>query len=113
MAPCALSPWGGHVARRARRIRVVHRFDAEFADQLPALTKRHDMGVDGFQICQTGAGHAKQLMLDPLEVLADDMQARMGHQVVHVTHPARDRVFDRHHGERRLAKLNGGEHVLE
>jgi hypothetical protein len=52
-------------------------------------------------------------VVDPLEVLAHDMQARVRDQVVDVGHPAGDRVVDRDHAVEGQAIAHGGEGVLE
>ncbi len=55
----------------------------------------------------------QQLVIHPLEMLGDDVQAGFRHQVMDVGDAAGHRVLDRHHGEARLAVAHRREHVLE
>ena len=57
--------------------------------------------------------HAKQLVVHPHELLADDVQPAARQQVVHVGDPAGDRVVDRDHGVARLPLAHGRERILE
>ena len=58
-----------------------------------------------------GQGH--ELVGNPLEMLAHDMQAGVGKQVMHVGDTARDRVFNRDHAVARGAAPHGGDGILE
>ena len=51
--------------------------------------------------------------MDRQEMLADDMEPRRRQQVMNIRHTARDRIFDRDHGERSRAFLNRREGILE
>jgi peptidoglycan hydrolase-like protein with peptidoglycan-binding domain len=90
-----------------------HRLDAELADQVPALVERVDMAVHVGDVVDPRAGDAKQMMVHPLIVLADDVQAGSGEEVVDIGDPAGDRVLDRDHRQCRLAILDRGEGVFE
>ena len=59
------------------------------------------------------AGQGQQMMVHPLEMLADDVEPRIRHQVMDVGDAAGDRVLDRHHGQRRPIFAHRGEGVLE
>ena len=62
---------------------------------------------------KAGAGHREQVMVHPLEVLADDLEAGMRHQVMDVGDPAGDRVLDRDHRPLGLAVAHRRERLLE
>jgi hypothetical protein len=53
------------------------------------------------------------MVVHPLKMLADDMQAAMRHQVMDVGDPAGDRILDRDHRPLRAAVAHGGERLLE
>ena len=55
----------------------------------------------------------RYLMANRHEMLGNDVQARMRHQVMNVRHPARHRVLDRDHAEFRFARGDRGQRVLE
>ncbi len=59
------------------------------------------------------AGQRQQMVVHPLEMLADDVEAGIGHQVMDVGDPAGDRVLDRDHREPRHAVANRREGILE
>ena len=67
---------------------------AVLAQDRTALAQGMDVGMHFGQITQTRARRAQKLVLHPQEVFAHDMQAGMGHQVMHVGDTARDRVLD-------------------
>ena len=77
------------------------------------LAQRMDMAAHRFDVGELGARNRQQVMLHPLEMLADDMQPRIGHQVVDVGHPPRHRVLDRNQAQPGAAFLHGGKGVLE
>ena len=68
-------------------------------DELPALRQRMDMAVHGLQPGEGRALDRQQVMIHPLEMLADDMQARIRQQMVDVGDAAGDGIVDRDHGE--------------
>ena len=59
------------------------------------------------------AGQRQQMMVHPLEMLADDVETGTGHQMVNVGDPAGDRVLDRDHREPRRTVADRREGVLE
>ena len=71
------------------------------------------MAVNVFEVREFGAFNGQQLMFNPLKMLANDVQAGFGQQMVDIGHPAGHRIVDRHHGEVRAPLADGGEHVLE
>ena len=68
---------------------------------------RVDVALHLLDRFQRGAAHAKQLVVHPHELLADDVQPAARQQVVHVGDPAGDRVVDRDHGVARLPLAHG------
>ena len=103
----------GDLARGAGGIGGGNGRETEFADHLPALAERHGVAAHGFDRFDIGVGMAEQLVLDFQKMLADDVEPGFGQQVMDVRHPARQRILDRNHAERRLAAGNRGKGVLE
>ena len=101
------------LAGRARGVGGDDRPDAELADHLAALAERVDVAFDGLDVFDGRALHRQQLVPHRHEMLADDVQVRIRHQVVDVGDAAGDRVLDRDHAERRFARRDRGERVLE
>jgi hypothetical protein len=71
------------------------------------------MAGDGAHRVETGARHGQKLVANPQEVLADDMQVRIRHQMVDIGDPSGDRVLHRDHGIRDLAGGHRGERFFE
>ncbi len=65
------------------------RLQAQLGDQLAALRQGVDMAVHGLHAGNGRAFGRQQVMDHPLEVLADDVQAGFGQQVMDVGHAAR------------------------
>ena len=103
----------GDFARRSRRVAGDDRFQAEAADDLPALAERMNMAVHGTQVRFAGALYAEQLEMNRQECLADDVQAGGGQQIVDVGDAAGDRILDRNHAKIGRAVLDRREGVLE
>ena len=59
------------------------------------------------------ARQGQEMMVHPLEMLADDVQPRIRHQVMDVGDTAGDRIFDRDHRQPRPALAHRGKGVLE
>ena len=59
------------------------------------------------------AGHGQQMVVHPQEMLADDVQAAMRHQMMDVRDPPRDRVVDRDHRPLGPALAHRSERFLE
>jgi hypothetical protein len=53
------------------------------------------------------------LMAHRHEMLGDDMQAGLRHQMMDIGHAPGHRILDRDHAERCLARADGGKRVLE
>ena len=66
--------------------------------------------LDGLSVAP---GQRHQLVAHAQEVLADDVEVGVRQQVMDVGDAAGDRVLDRDHGIARLARLHGGQRVLE
>ena len=64
-------------------------------------------------VFRRGAFRRHELEADGQEVLADDVQARIGQEMVDVGDAAGDRILDRDHGEIGRALLDRGEAILE
>ena len=64
-------------------------------------------------VLEPRAGQRQQVVVHPLEMLADDVQAAMRHQVMDVGDPAGDRVVDRDHRALGAALAHRGERLLE
>ena len=103
----------GDVACRAGRVGMHDRCQAEAAKPFAALGKALRVAVDLDKPVDGRALWRQKVMIDALEMLAIDEQSRSGKKMVDIGNPARDRVFDRHHGKRGAAFLNGKDHVLE
>ena len=71
------------------------------------------MAAHGADAVERRAGQGQQMVVHPLEMLADDVEARIGHQMVDVGDPSGDRVLDRDHREPRRAVAHRREGVLE
>ena len=99
MAARDLSPTLRDLARRARGVGCDDRLDAELADDLAALAERVHVALHGLDVLDGGALRREQLVAHRHEMLGDDVQVRLRHQVVDVGDPAGDRVLDRNHGE--------------
>ena len=93
-----------HVGGRAGGVGMDDRLQAELVDQLAALRQGMDMAVHGLDRLQRGALGRQQVMHDALEMLADDVQARFRHQVMHVGDAAGERVVDGDHRQRGAAR---------
>ncbi len=102
-----------HMARGARRIGLDHGRELQGGDGLAALTERHDVAVHGLEALHPGARQRQQLVAHPLEMLGDDIEARVRQQMVDVGDASRHRILDGDHGELRLAGLHRGKRILE
>src|SRR5439155_15007645 len=85
------------VASRTCGVTGDNRFDAQLADDAPALAERMDVAFDRLDVLERGAAHSHQLVPDRQEPFTDDEQAGMRQQVMDVGNTAGDRVFDRNH----------------
>ncbi len=103
----------GNVPGRTGGVRGVHDVDFELADQAPALRKRLGMTLDCFEPLERRPLGCQQAVLHRLEVLVDDIQARLGEKVVYVGNPAAEGILDGNHGERGSAVGDTGKGVLE
>ncbi len=83
------------------------------ADEVAALAEGMNMAPDGADRLELGARQTEQMVVHPLEMLANDIEAGFGHQMVDVGDPTGDRVLDRHHRQRRPALPHRRERVLE
>ena len=92
---------------------VDHGFQLQAAQRSPALAQRLDVAMYFLQCFQRGAFRRHQLMIDPQEMLANDVQGGMGQQLVNVRHPAGHRVFDRDHAKPRRAVFHRLQQILE
>ena len=66
-----------------------------------------------FTVFRRGALRRHQLEADGQEMLADDVQPRIGQQMVDIGDAAGDRILDRDHGEIGGAVVDRGEAILE
>jgi len=89
------------------------RLQAKLADDIAALAEGVNVAVDVGDLAELRAFEAHELEVDRQEVLTDDVEARLRQQMVDVGHASGERVLDRNHGVARLARLNGGNGVLE
>ena len=96
----------GDLARRARGVGGDDRLDAELADDLAALAERMDVALDRLDVVELGAFDAEQLVLHRHEMLGDDVQLRIRHQMMDVGDAAGDRVLDRDHAEVGVARAS-------
>ena len=99
--------------RRARRVGGDDGAQPELGNHVAALPERMHMARHRLEFVEPRAGHPEQLMMDPEEVLADDMEMRCRHQMVDVGDPPGNRVFDRDHREMRRPGRHGRKRVLE
>ena len=103
----------GDLGSGAGGIQPHHRLEVELADQAAALVERVDMTVHVRELLDPRARQRQQVVVHPLIVLADDVQAGARQQVVDVGDAAGDRVLDRDHRQPGLAVADGRERVLE
>ena len=103
----------GHLARRACGVVGHGRGPAVVADDAPALPERVDVAAHPPHVGKRGAGKHHKLEVDGHEMLGDNVQTRLGQQVVDVGHTPGDRILDRDHRQVGVATLYGGERVLE
>ena len=94
-------------------IGMLHRAGTEFGHQFAGLGQRVDMGADLLHVRDFRAGHAEQHGIDALVMLADDIEAGFGQQVMDIRHTARDGILHRHHGAQRVPVLHRVQHVLK
>ncbi len=78
-----------------------------------ALAERVDVAFDRLDGLDARPLRRHQLVLHRQKPLADDMQARFGHQMVDVRHPAGHRIVDRDHGKRSPPGPHRSQRVLE
>ena len=109
----ALVSGGGDAGGGAGGIHRDHRLQAQFADQMAALVEGVDVAVHVGDVLDRRALDAEQVVVHPLVVLADDVQARLRKQVVDVGDASGHRVLDGDHPERRPALGDRREGVLE
>ena len=103
----------GDLARRAGGVGGDDRPDAELPDHLAALPERMHVALDGLDAVAGRAFHGEQLVAHRHEVLGNDVQPALRHQVMDVGDAPRDRVLDRDHAEVGLAGCDRRERVLE
>src|SRR5262247_490096 len=72
-----------------------------------------DVASDRAQAIDRGARYGQQMMVHPLEMLADDMEPRIGHQMMDVGNTAGNRVLDRDHRKPRAAFAHRSKGVLK
>jgi len=104
---------GGDLGGAAGGIGADDALQAQLARPLAALVERVDVALHRLDGLERGALHRQQVVVHALEVLADDVQPRMRHQVVHVGDAARDRVLERDHAKLGLAVAHRREGVIE
>ena len=104
---------GGDLGGGAGGIHMHHRLDAHFLDHVAALVQGMDVAVYMGDVRNLGAGQAQQVVVHPLEVFADDVQAGIRQQVMNVGNPPGHGIFNGDHGQRRLTVADGGEGVLK
>jgi len=79
------------------------RLELELADDVAALAERVDMALDRLDVLEPCPFRRQQLVPHRHEMLGNDMEARIRHQMVDVGDAAGDRILDRDHAELRLA----------
>src|SRR5204862_2267508 len=77
------------------------------------LPERMHMARHRLELLEPRSGYPEQLMVNPEEMLADDVEMRRRHQVMDVGHPPRYRILDRDHREMRRTGGDRGKRVLE
>jgi hypothetical protein len=65
------------------------------------------------QIVNCGTTRRKQLVVDRLEMFANDIKTGFGKEMMDIGNPSGDRIFNRHHRQMRVAILNSQQHVLK
>ena len=71
------------------------------------------MAVNGFEVREFGTRQGQKMVLHRLVVFADDEQAALWQQVMHICHAAGDGVVHRNHGAIRPLVAHGSEGFLE
>ena len=72
-----------------------------------------DVAAHRLQIFDPRARQGEEVVLDPLEMLADDVQPRIGQKMMDVGDPPGDRVLDGQHGELGLAVAHRRHSIVE
>ncbi len=103
----------GHLGGRARGVGMDSGRDPQLAQQLSALVEGMDVRVHRLDVLEPCARHRQEVMVHAQEMLADDVQAAVRHQVMDVGDPAGDRIVDRDHRPVGLSLADGGERLLE
>ena len=87
----------GDFAGAAGSVDAVDGLELVLADELAALAERHAQRLHGLDVLERRALDPEQVHLDAEEMLADDLEAAFGQQVIDVSDAAIERVLDRHH----------------
>ena len=98
---------------RARGVGADARGDAVLGEKGPALAEERRLAERRPHLLEPGAGHREQVRVHPHEMLTDDVEARLGQEVVDVGDPPVGRVLDRQHREVGPALLDRGDRTLE
>src|SRR5476649_999666 len=96
----------GDLARGARGVGMDQRLEPVLLQKVAALGQRLDMALHRLDGLEQGAGQRHQAMLDPLEMLGDDLELGVRQEAVQVRDAAGDRILDRNHGQFRVARLD-------
>ena len=110
MAP-TLSPRAA-ISWRRRRCQVNNWLQAKRAKPFthgPALCVAMYLN----QTVNRGTTRRKQLVVDRLEMFANDVKTGFGKEMMDIGNPSGDRIFNRHHRQMRVAILNSQQHVLK
>jgi hypothetical protein len=90
-----------------------HGLNSMIPQEFPALPQRHDMAVGGFNLFQDASRRRHELEPDGHHMFRNDVQPRCREQMMDVSNPSRDRVFDGNHGQIGVAAFDGSNDILK
>ncbi len=102
-----------HFASRTRSVGGDDGSQVQFLDDLAALPERVNVAVHRPEGVQTRARQGQELMVHTQEMLADDVEIGVRHQMMNVRDAAGHRVFDRDHRQMRGAGGHHGEGIFK
>ena len=94
-------------------IGVDNRLQPQFADDFAALRQSMNMGMNMGQLFNFCARQCQQMMIDALEMFADNKQIGIRQQVMNIGDPAGHRIIDGNHGKLGPTVKNGGKGIFK
>src|SRR5712671_4089090 len=101
------------MARRARGVRPKQPLETHFADDVAALAEGRLLAHYGLDGAKRSPRDGHQLMTNPMKMLAQNIDRRVGQEMVDVGNAAMKGILDRDKSKIHRAFAHGGEGVLE